>query len=63
MKNLEKPQCLTSVALVLGYLYGKFMESYAEKLRIIILLQFEVLAFRFAYVRDRSLTCSCFRDF
>ena len=38
------------------------IEEIAGKLRISILLHFELITARFAYVRDRNLTCSCFLD-
>ena len=42
---------LSNVLALLGHFHAKFMERYAEKLRRIMLLQFELITFRFAYGR------------
>ena len=55
-KNPGKTAIATFVCDVGAISMEKITKWMAGKLRIIILLQFELISFRFAYVKDRNLT-------
>ena len=53
IENTEKPVFL-GIATICGFCMVNLWKRYAQKLRSIILLQFELITFRFDYMRDRK---------
>ena len=62
-KNLENHICLKFFCNCLPICTVNLWKIYARKLRGIILLQFELITFRFAYGRSQNSSCLWFLDF